>query len=83
MATSKTSTKKKTVKRATKKTVTKRKTAKKGKAPVIGTFSSAVAYLLEQTDYERMRVVQLGGRQVSSLSCRPHRLHVSCKCCLQ
>ena len=58
MATSKTSTKKKTVKRATKKTVTKRKTAKKGKAPVIGTFSSAVAYLLEQTDYERMRVVQ-------------------------
>jgi dihydrofolate synthase / folylpolyglutamate synthase len=58
MATSKTSTKKKTAKRTTKKSATKRKPVKKSNSPKIGTFSSAVAYLLEQTDYERMRVVQ-------------------------
>jgi len=46
---------------ATAKTTTKRRTTKKAtKAKVnpIKTFSSAVSYLLEQTDYERMRVVQ-------------------------
>jgi len=53
MATSKTitkNTKKKSTKRATKKS--------KGKKPSIETFSTAVDYLLNQTDYERMRVVQ-------------------------
>ena len=58
MATSKTTTKKKTAKRTTKKSTTKRKPANKSKTPTIGTFSSAVDYLLDQTDYERMRVVQ-------------------------
>ena len=45
---------------ATAKATTKRRTTKKAtKAKVnpIKTFSSAVSYLLEQTDYERMRVV--------------------------
>ncbi len=51
MATSKTTTKKKTTKRSTKKTKGK-------KNPPIETFSAAVHYLLDQTDYERMRVVQ-------------------------
>ena len=53
MATSKTitkNTKKKTTKRAT--------TKSKGKKPSIETFSAAVDYLLNQTDYERMRVIQ-------------------------
>ena len=58
MATSKTTTKKKTAKRTTKKSTPKRKTATKSKSRPIETFSSAVAYLLEQTDFERMRVVQ-------------------------
>ena len=58
MATSKTTKKKKTTKRATKKPATKRKTVKKTKFPATGTFSSAVDYLLDQTDYERIRVVQ-------------------------
>ena len=58
MATSKTTKKKKTTKRTTKKPATKRKTAKKTKFPATGTFSSAVDYLLDQTDYERIRVVQ-------------------------
>ncbi len=47
MATAKKTTKKRTTKKAT-----------KSKVKPIKTFSSAVAYLLEQTDYERMRVVQ-------------------------
>ena len=53
MATSKTitkNTKKKTTKRTTKKT--------RGKNPTIESFSAAVDYLLNQTDFERMRVVQ-------------------------
>ncbi len=54
MATSKTSTKKKTAKRTTKKKTRKPRV----KTPSIETFSSAVNYLLEQTDFERMRVVQ-------------------------
>jgi dihydrofolate synthase/folylpolyglutamate synthase len=58
MANQKTPTKKKTAKRTTKKSATKRKTVKKSKMPTIGSFSSAVAYLLDQTDHERMRVVQ-------------------------
>ena len=55
MATSKTTTKKTTAKRSTKKTTGK---TLKGKTPTIETFSSAVNYLLNQTDFERMRVVQ-------------------------
>ena len=51
MATSKTTTKKKTKKRTSKK-------ARGKKNPPIETFSAAVHYLLDQTDYERMRVVQ-------------------------
>ena len=47
MATAKIKTKKRTTKRAS-----------KAKGNPIKTFSSAVSYLLEQTDYERMRVVQ-------------------------
>ena len=46
---------------ATIKTTTKKRTAKKAatkKEKPIKTFSSAVSYLLEQTDYERMRVVR-------------------------
>jgi dihydrofolate synthase / folylpolyglutamate synthase len=62
MATSKTTTKKKTAKSAPKKVATKRTTSKstpkKSKKATIKTFSSAVSYLLEQTDFERMRVVQ-------------------------
>ena len=58
MATSKTPTKKKSAKRTTKKVATKRKTTRKSPAKGIETFSSAVKYLLEQTDFERMRVVQ-------------------------
>ncbi len=41
----------------TKKTANK-KTNKKKSKPSIKTFSSAVKYLMEQTDFERMRVVQ-------------------------
>jgi len=55
MATSKTTTKKNTAKRATKKTEVKQL---KRKTPVIETFSAAVDYLLNQTDFERMRIVQ-------------------------
>ncbi|MDP6541236.1 MAG: Mur ligase family protein, partial [Phycisphaerales bacterium] len=46
---------------AKEKTISKKRTTKKkpkSKAKPIKTFSSAIAYLLEQTDYERMRVVQ-------------------------
>ena len=53
MATSKTitkNTKKKTAKRTTKKT--------RGKNPTIESFSAAVNYLSNQTDFERMRIVQ-------------------------
>ena len=50
MATSKTIT--------SKSTKSKSKTTKKKGAPSIKTFSSAVKYLLNQTDFERMRVVQ-------------------------
>ena len=50
MATSKTTT--------SKKTTPKRKTDKKKATSSIKTFSSAVKYLLNQTDFERMRVVQ-------------------------
>ncbi len=57
MATPKTP-KKKTTKQTRKKSTTKKKTAKKGKTPTIESFSSAVKYLLEQTDFERLRVVQ-------------------------
>ncbi len=45
-----------TAKKTTKKRTTKK--ASKTKEKPIKTFSSAVAYLLEQTDYERLRVVQ-------------------------
>ena len=55
MATSKTTTKKNTPKRAIKKTEVKQF---KRKTPVIETFSAAVDYLLNQTDFERMRIVQ-------------------------
>jgi len=55
MATSKTPTKKNTTKRATKKTKGRQL---KGTSPSIETFSSAVDYLLNQTDFERMRVVK-------------------------
>ncbi len=55
MATSKTTRKKNTVKRTTKKAATKKTS---GKKKSIDTFSAAVNYLLNQTDYERMRVVQ-------------------------
>ena len=55
MATSKTITKKTSRKRITKKSQTKQS---KGKVPSLNTFSAAVNYLLEQTDFERMRVVQ-------------------------
>ncbi|MBC8201982.1 MAG: bifunctional folylpolyglutamate synthase/dihydrofolate synthase [Planctomycetes bacterium] len=58
MPTSKTTTKKKTAKQSTKKSAVKRKPATKSKSSAIETFSSAVEYLLEQTDFERMRVVQ-------------------------
>jgi len=58
MPTSNTTTKKKTAKRTTKKVATKRKTVKKSPVKAIISFSSAVKYLLEQTDFERMRVVQ-------------------------
>ncbi len=50
MATSKTTT--------SKSTKTKSKSTKKKGNPSIKTFSSAVKYLLNQTDFERMRVVQ-------------------------
>lgn len=45
-------------KNTSKKRTTKKAPKKKKKEKPIKTFSSAVAYLLEQTDYERMRVVQ-------------------------
>jgi len=50
MATTQKSTKKKSTKRSASKT--------KGKSHKIDTFSAAVDYLLNQTDYERMRVIQ-------------------------
>ena len=53
MATSKTITK-----NTKKKTATGAKTKSKGKKPSIESFSAAVDYLLNQTDYERMRVIQ-------------------------
>ena len=43
---------------ASKSTKSKSKTTSKKGAPSIKTFSSAVKYLLNQTDFERMRVVQ-------------------------
>ena len=58
MATPKRTIKKKTAKRITKKAASKRNAPKKGNLQKIENFSSAVDYLLEQTDYERMRVVQ-------------------------
>ena len=58
MATSKTTKKKKTAKNTTKQSATKRKTAPKRTSQAIETFSAAVEYLFDQTDFERMRVVQ-------------------------
>ena len=58
MATSKTTTKKKTAKRVTKKSTPKRTNTKSNAKTAIKSFSSAVSYLLEQTDFERMRVVK-------------------------
>ena len=58
MNSSKTQQKQNTSKSKTKKTKIKGIIGKKGKTPKIETFSSAVSYLLEQTDFERMRVVQ-------------------------
>ncbi len=55
MAQSKTNTKKNTAKRSTKKPATKQSKSKKNS---FGSFSAAVNYLLNQTDFERMRVVQ-------------------------
>jgi dihydrofolate synthase/folylpolyglutamate synthase len=57
MATPKTSNKK-TTKQTAKKSTKKKKTPKKSKTPIIESFSSAVNYLLDQTDFERLRVVQ-------------------------
>ena len=58
MNSSKTQQKQNTSKPKAKKTKIKEIAGKKGKTPKIETFSSAVSYLLEQTDFERMRVVQ-------------------------
>ena len=58
MNSSKTQQKQNTSKPKTKKTKIKGITGKNGVIPKIETFSSAVSYLLEQTDFERMRVVQ-------------------------
>ena len=58
MATSKTTTKKKTAKPVAKKSASKRTNTKTRAKTAIKTFSSAVSYLLEQTDFERMRVVK-------------------------
>jgi dihydrofolate synthase/folylpolyglutamate synthase len=55
MATSKTTPKKTPKKGSTKQTQTKKL---KGKTPPVDSFSAAVKYLFEQTDFERMRVVQ-------------------------
>lgn len=58
MATQKTSRKKKTTKRTPVKKSVKRKSRTKRRTQKIEHFSSAVKYLFEQTDFERMRVVQ-------------------------
>ena len=58
MNSSKTQQKQNTLKQQSKKVAIKGNTGKKGKTPQFETFSSAVNYLLEQTDFERMRVVQ-------------------------
>jgi len=55
MATTKTTTKKKATKQSGKKSKARQT---KSKLPAIETFSSAVNYLLNQTDFERLRVVQ-------------------------
>jgi dihydrofolate synthase/folylpolyglutamate synthase len=58
MNSTKTQQKQNTSKPKVKKAKTKGIKGKKGVTPKIETFSSAVNYLLEQTDFERMRVVQ-------------------------
>ncbi|MDP7004821.1 MAG: folylpolyglutamate synthase/dihydrofolate synthase family protein [Phycisphaerales bacterium] len=58
MATQKTIRKKKTTKRPASKKTAKKKGSTKKKLPKLDHFSSAVKYLFEQSDYERMRVVQ-------------------------
>ena len=58
MNSSKTQRKQNTANQQTKKVTTRGNTGKRVKVPVIETFSSAVNYLFEQTDFERMRVVQ-------------------------
>ena len=58
MSSSKTQSKQNTSKQQSKKVTTKGNAGKRGKPPQIETFSSAVNYLLDQTDFERMRVVQ-------------------------
>ena len=55
MATTKATTKKKTAKQSGKKSKAKQSTSK---LPAIETYSSAVHYLLNQADFERLRVVQ-------------------------
>ena len=55
MATTKATTKKKTAKQSGKKSKAKQST---NKLPAIETYSSAVHYLLNQADFERLRVVQ-------------------------
>ena len=57
MATAKTTSKKRTTKTRSARETDKKKTSK-SKTRSIKTYSTAIAYLLEQTDYERMRVVQ-------------------------
>jgi len=57
MATAKTTSMKRTTKTGSTRETVKKKTAK-SKMGSIKTYSTAIAYLLEQTDYERMRVVQ-------------------------
>jgi dihydrofolate synthase/folylpolyglutamate synthase len=58
MNSSKTQRKQNTANQQTKKVTTRGNTGKRVKVPEIETFSSAVNYLFEQTDFERMRVVQ-------------------------
>ncbi|MBC8421646.1 hypothetical protein H8D99_00765, partial [bacterium] len=59
MATSKTSPKKTSKKKMAKRPQTKQSKGKTPKkTPPIDSFSAAVNYLFEQTDFERMRVVQ-------------------------
>ena len=58
MSSSKTQQKQNTAKPTTKRAKAKGNAGLKAKTSKIATFSSAVSYLLEQTDFERMRVVQ-------------------------